>query len=128
MKVPDRHPYAGDLVFTAFSGSHQDAIKKGFDQLIDKILLKEDKNKLSDLNFSSIKKLVTYYQISNTQNKNSTENLVNFNVSFDKNKIHDLFYKRAISYSEIGDKELYILPVLIKDNKISIFNNNINVK
>ncbi|MGL5631006.1 MAG: 2-isopropylmalate synthase, partial [Azovibrio sp.] len=26
-----RHPYAGDLVFTAFSGSHQDAIKKGFD-------------------------------------------------------------------------------------------------
>ena len=100
------------------------AIKKGFDQLIDKILLKEDKNKLSDLNFSSIKKLVTYYQISNTQNKNSTENLVNFNVSFDKNKIHDLFYKRAISYSEIGDKELYILPVLIKDNKISIFNNN----
>ena len=100
------------------------AIKKGFDQLIDKILLKEDKNKLSDLNFSSIKKLVTYYHISNTQNKNSTENLVNFNVSFDKNKIHDLFYKRAISYSEIGDKELYILPVLIKDNKISIFNNN----
>ena len=31
MKVPDRHPYAGDLVFTAFSGSHQDAIKKGMD-------------------------------------------------------------------------------------------------
>jgi 2-isopropylmalate synthase len=29
MKVHDRHPYAGDLVFTAFSGSHQDAIKKG---------------------------------------------------------------------------------------------------
>jgi 2-isopropylmalate synthase len=25
-----RHPYVGDLVFTAFSGSHQDAIKKGF--------------------------------------------------------------------------------------------------
>jgi 2-isopropylmalate synthase len=29
MNVPERHPYAGDLVFTAFSGSHQDAIKKG---------------------------------------------------------------------------------------------------
>ena len=28
--VHPRHPYAGDLVFTAFSGSHQDAIKKGF--------------------------------------------------------------------------------------------------
>ena len=31
MPVPERHPYAGDLVFTAFSGSHQDAIKKGMD-------------------------------------------------------------------------------------------------
>jgi 2-isopropylmalate synthase len=29
MQVPPRHPYAGDLVFTAFSGSHQDAINKG---------------------------------------------------------------------------------------------------
>jgi 2-isopropylmalate synthase len=31
--VPERHPYGGDLVYTAFSGSHQDAIKKGFDHL-----------------------------------------------------------------------------------------------
>lgn len=30
LPVHPRHPYAGDLVFTAFSGSHQDAIKKGF--------------------------------------------------------------------------------------------------
>ena len=33
LKVPERHPYGGDLVFTAFSGSHQDAIKKGFEHL-----------------------------------------------------------------------------------------------
>ena len=33
LRVPERHPYAGDLVFTAFSGSHQDAIKKGFDHM-----------------------------------------------------------------------------------------------
>ncbi|MGW4808828.1 2-isopropylmalate synthase [Kitasatospora sp. NPDC004272] len=33
MPVAERHPYAGDLVFTSFSGSHQDAIKKGFDAL-----------------------------------------------------------------------------------------------
>jgi 2-isopropylmalate synthase len=31
--VPERHPYGGALVYTAFSGSHQDAIKKGFDDL-----------------------------------------------------------------------------------------------
>ena len=33
LPVPERHPYAGDLVYTAFSGSHQDAIKKGFEAL-----------------------------------------------------------------------------------------------
>ncbi len=33
LSVPERHPYAGDLVYTAFSGSHQDAIKKGFEAL-----------------------------------------------------------------------------------------------
>ena len=31
--VHERHPYVGDLVFTAFSGSHQDAIKKGFEHM-----------------------------------------------------------------------------------------------
>jgi 2-isopropylmalate synthase len=33
LPVEARHPYAGDLVYTSFSGSHQDAIKKGFDAL-----------------------------------------------------------------------------------------------
>jgi 2-isopropylmalate synthase len=33
ISVHERHPYAGDLVYTSFSGSHQDAIKKGFDRL-----------------------------------------------------------------------------------------------
>ncbi|MEV4176753.1 2-isopropylmalate synthase [Nonomuraea sp. NPDC049709] len=32
LPVHPRHPYGGDLVYTAFSGSHQDAIKKGFDE------------------------------------------------------------------------------------------------
>ncbi|MBE5934395.1 MAG: 2-isopropylmalate synthase [Lachnospiraceae bacterium] len=33
LKIPERHPYAGKLVFTAFSGSHQDAINKGLQAL-----------------------------------------------------------------------------------------------
>ncbi|MFF4058581.1 2-isopropylmalate synthase [Streptomyces sp. NPDC001668] len=33
MEVHPRHPYVGDLVYTSFSGSHQDAIKKGFDAM-----------------------------------------------------------------------------------------------
>ena len=33
MKVPERQPYAGELAFTAFSGSHQDAIRKGYEYM-----------------------------------------------------------------------------------------------
>ncbi|GAA2057662.1 2-isopropylmalate synthase [Williamsia deligens] len=33
LNVAERHPYGGDLVYTAFSGSHQDAINKGLDQM-----------------------------------------------------------------------------------------------
>ncbi len=37
LRVPERYPYGGDLVFTAFSGSHQDAINKGIDALADSV-------------------------------------------------------------------------------------------
>jgi 2-isopropylmalate synthase len=42
LPVHPRHPYAGDLVYTAFSGSHQDAIKKGLEDL-DRIAAEQDK-------------------------------------------------------------------------------------
>ncbi len=49
MHVYERQPYAGDLVFTAFSGSHQDAIAKGMQW-------REDK-KLKNMECSSICRL-----------------------------------------------------------------------
>ena len=104
------------------------AIKKGFNQLMSKILLKDDADKLFDLNFSLIKKLVNYYQITNIQEEQSNIELVSFNVTFDKDKIHDLFFTRGISYSEILDKELYVLPILLENNEIYIFYNNLFYK
>ncbi len=101
-----------------------EAIRKGFNQLIEKILLKEDIEKLSSLNFPEIKQLVTYYQVSNISEKKNKKEFANFNVTFDKEKIHDLFYNKGVLYSEISNKELYILPILIKNNEIFIFNNN----
>ena len=100
------------------------AIKKGFNQLITKILLEEDIKKLSDLNFSLIKQLVTYYQISNILDEETKDELVNFSITFDKDKIHELFYEKGILYSKVTDKELFILPILIKNNEIFIFSNN----
>ena len=104
------------------------AIKKGFKQLIERILLKRDSNKLADLSFSSIKELVMYYQITDIPEKNIEGEFVNFSITFDKLKIHDLFYKRRISYSDILNKEIYVLPVLIKEPEIFIFNNNFSTK
>ena len=103
------------------------AIKKGFNQLITKILLKGDVDKLTNLNYREIKQLVSYYQITNIPDDKEKKNLVSFSITFDKNKIHNLFYRLNISYSEISDKELYILPIFIKENEIFIFNNNLLV-
>ncbi len=99
------------------------AIENAFIKLKNKVLLNEDIPKVSDLNFREIRKLVKYYNISkNSEEKN---NQINFSVTFDKDKIHNLFYSKGISYSDISDKEFYILPILFKDNEIFIFSNNI---
>ena len=98
------------------------AIKKAFNQLIDKILIKDDLPKVANLKFSNIRELVTYYNIS--QNLEQKSNKINFNVTFDKGKIHELFYKKRILYSDITDKEFFILPIFLKENEIFIFSNN----
>ena len=49
---------------------------------------------------------------------------VNFNIFFDKNSLHTLFSKKNISYSDISDKELYLLPLVLKKNQIDIYYSN----
>ena len=100
------------------------AILKGFKQLINKVLLKEDTKKLQDLQFAEVKELVNYYQVLDSADDKTTVEKINFNISFDKDKIHKLFYKTGISYSKITDKELFILPILKKNNQIFIYNQN----
>ncbi len=100
------------------------AIKLAFTELKKKILLTEDIKKLSDLQAKEIRELVLYYQIITSENNDQNSNKITFNIFFDKEKIYDLFYKRNILYSEISDKELYILPVFKKNEKILIYNQN----
>ena len=99
------------------------AIKKGFGELLEKILLIEDIKNLSGLDFSKIKELVSYYQIVD-EAQNNEKDKVSFNIFFDKDKLHLLFSNKNISYSDISDKELYLLPVILKKNQIFIYNNN----
>ena len=49
---------------------------------------------------------------------------MNFNIFFDKKKLHDLFYKEGIFYSEIGNKEIYTLPIFKKDDQFYVYNKN----
>ncbi len=100
------------------------AIKNGFKELTSKILLDEDIKKISGLNLSEIKDLILYYQLQTSEEPDSTNDKIIFNIFFDKNKLHDLFFKKSISYSEILDKEIYLLPILKKDDQIFIYNNN----
>ena len=76
------------------------------------------------MKFSTIKELVTYYQVANISDDRENKEFVNFSVTFDKDKIHKLFYEKGILYSEILDKELFILPILLKEKEIYVFNNN----
>ena len=92
------------------------AIKKGYGKLLEKILLKKDIENLSGLEFPKIKQLVSYYQIVDEAQSNF-KNKVNFNIFFDKDKLHTLFSNKNISYSDISDKELYLLPVIQKKIK-----------
>ncbi len=100
------------------------AIKKGFQELIEKILLDDDKKKLSQMKLSEIRELVSYYQVKTGQTNKKKEEKLIYNISFDKKKIHSLFYEKNILYSEIINKELYILPIYKKEEQIFIYNNN----
>ena len=100
------------------------AIKKAYLKLIDKILLIEDKEKISKMDFTKIKELVSYYQVITNAENDKKEDIVIFNIFFDKDKLHNLFYDKDISYAEIPDKEFYLLPVLKKDDQYFIFNQN----
>ncbi len=89
----------------------KEAIKRGFEELKNKILLEKDLIKLSNLNFSQINDLVLYYQVVTQDNDDLLSEKISYNIFFDKEKVHKLFYERDILYSEISKKDLYILPI-----------------
>ena len=99
------------------------AIKDGFEILKEKIILENDKKFLNSLSLRQIKDLVAYYQID--ENNDENDNKIFYNILFDKEKVHNLFFQKNISYSEISDKEIYLLPILEVNEQFYIFNKNI---
>ena len=102
-----------------------EAIKKGFNEMVNKVLLEKDKNKLRNLNSDKIKDLVSYYQITETKEDQLKNKLIKkYNIFFDKEKIHNLFYNLEISYSDINQYEIYFLPIHKKNDQIFVYNQN----
>ena len=102
------------------------AIKRAFEELKNRILLQDDRKKLQYLKFTKIKELVSYYQVIVNDETELAENTqkLNYNIFFDRDKLHNLFYQNQISYSEINNKEIFLLPVLKKKNQYYIYNKN----
>ena len=90
----------------------------------EKILLTEDIKKLTILKQSQIKDLVSYYQIITENDGSEKSNSIIYNIYFDKDKIHNLFFNLGIFYSEITNKEFYLLPILKKNDQLFIYNKN----
>ena len=99
------------------------AMKKGFSVLTERILLKEDKKRLDDLNLSDIEELVAYYQTFDEVD-DLNKSIKVFNIFFDKDKIHNLFYKRNILYSNLIKSEFYLLPIFKKNEELNIYAKN----
>tara|TARA_X000001036_G_scaffold171184_1_gene161876 strand:- start:1231 stop:2277 length:1047 start_codon:yes stop_codon:yes gene_type:complete len=100
-----------------------DAFRKAYDELINRLLLEEDYKNLSRINLEQIKKLISYYQIMNEDEKKEN-NKIKINVFFDKDKMHDFFYSRNILYSDIINTEVILFPLLKKNDQYFIYTKN----
>ena len=102
------------LVFEAF--------KNGFNKLINRLLLEKDYKLFLATDLDEIKKLISYYQIIDSEDKVDDKILVN--IFFDKDRMHNFFYEKNILYSDIINTEVIFFPLLIENKKYFIYNKN----
>ena len=100
------------------------AFRKAFIIFINKTLLRDDAISLYKTDTKIIKDLVLTYQIINNKNNNSKENISIFNIKFDSKKVNEFLAKRGISYADISNISLTLLPILIKDKNILLYEEN----
>ena len=98
------------------------AFKKGFEELINRLLLEEDYKKISTTNLEQIKRLISYYQVRNQEGEET--NNISFNIYFDKDRIHNFFYQNNILYSDIINTDIIIFPLLISEKQYFIYSKN----
>ena len=101
----------------------QSAIKKGFKVFMNKTLLREDAISLYKTKDSTIEDLVFAYQIVKKE-ENKKKIILTINVKFDQKKISNFLAQKRISYANVNNISLTLLPVLIKDKNIFMYGDN----
>jgi|TARA_B110000285_G_scaffold228761_1_gene292259 hypothetical protein len=102
----------------------QAAFQKAFTIFVNKTLLKNDAASLYSTKISTIENLVFSYQIIKEETKNKKENILTFNIKFDQKKIINFLAQNRISYADVVNISLTLLPVLIKDKEVFMFADN----
>jgi len=102
----------------------QSAFKKAFIIFVNKTLLKNDAINLYKTKISTIEDLVFAYQIVKGEKKNKKENILTINVKFDQKKITNFFSQNGISYADVKNISLTLLPILVKGNDVFMYTDN----
>jgi len=102
----------------------QSAFQKAFITFVNKTLLKKDAINLYKTKVNTIEDLVFAYQIIKEEKNEEKESILTINVKFDKKKISNFLAQNAVSYADVSNISLTLLPVLLKDADIFMFSEN----
>jgi len=102
----------------------EEAFRKAFFIFINKTLLEKDIESLSKTNIQIIKDFIFTHQITSQKKSIDEEIILTVNVKFDPKKINNYLSINNISYADISEISISILPILRKENNLFIFSDN----
>jgi hypothetical protein len=102
----------------------QSAFKKAFLTFVNKTLLKKDAINLYKTKIRTIEDLVFGYQIIKEKKNKKNEITLTVNIKFDPKKISNFLALNAVSYADVSNISLTLLPILIKDTEILMYSEN----
>ena len=102
----------------------QSAFKKAFLTFVNKTLLKKDALNLYKTKIRTIEDLVFGYQIIKEEKNKKNEIILTVNIKFDPKKISNFLALNAVSYADVSNISLTLLPILIKDTEILMYSEN----
>ena len=100
------------------------AFNKGFEKLLFTILTSKDLPKVNNVNINEIKQLVENFKIKGEKFQDE-KYIANFDVSFNKKKLFNFLENRGLFISIPVKIDVFFLPIIIENNEILIFNENL---